>query len=224
LEVSWNGIDWKLLREYRSPFFFQPQLEQIEILPSKILRSKTHTLPFKIRFVQVGIHDKDRSVWSVAGLTSSSQADVFTSSDIGKLEEPLIDNTDFWLVRNDPDPKASCLVFDTNCLSKIAWYGTLTKKLFLDAGDSIQFDIAVKSVDSVNFPNNAEQILLEYSADGGLDWQLVQPECLHTWSNCLGFHESSRLDYRSFSSPEDVNENVNENRFHFNTSEAMANK
>ena len=224
LEVSWNGINWKLLREYRSPFFFQPQLEQIEILPSNILRSKTHTLPFKIRFVQVGIHDRDRSVWSVAGLISSSQADVFTSSDIGKLEQPLIDNTDFWLVRNDPDPKASCLVFDTNCLSKIAWYGALTKKVFLEAGDSIQFDIAVKGFDSVNFPNNAEQILLEYSADGGLDWQLVQPECLHTWSNCLGFHESSRLDYRSFTSPEDVNENVNENRFHFNTSEAMANK
>lgn len=220
MEISWNGIDWKLLREYRSPFFSQPQFEQIEILPSKSIRSQTHPPPFKIRFVQTGIHGKDRNVWSVAGLASSSQADVLTGSDIGKLESPLIDNTNFWLVRNDPDPKSSCLVFDSSCLSKIAWYGALTQKLFLDVGDTIQFDVVVQPVDSTTFPDTAEQILLEYSADGGVDWQLVQPECLHTWSNCLGFYESSRLDYRSFTSSEDANEN----RFHFRTSEAMANK
>lgn len=220
LEVSWNGIDWKLLREYRSPFFWQPQLEQIEILPPESLKSKPNPPSFKIRFIQTGVHGKDRNVWSLSGLTSSSQAEIFSGADIGKLNQPLTENADFWLVRNEPDPKSSCLVFDANCPSRIVWYGALTKKVFLDVGDTIQFDIVAQRFDSASFPDTSEQVLFEYSADGGVDWQLVQPECLHSWSNCLGFRQSSRLNYRSFKSEEDGVAD----RFHFNASESMANK
>ena len=215
LELSWDGgYSWSLLREYRSPFYGHPQLEQVEI---SFTRSSAVPPPFKIRFLQSGIQKKDRNVWSLAGLSSSSQADVLSSYDISQMERPLGDNEDFWLVRNEADPKSSCLDFDANCLGRIAWYGALSKQVLLDVGDSIQFDIVAQRSDSAAFPDTTEQILFEYSADGGLDWNLVQPECLHTWSNCLGFRRSSRIDYRNlFSDKED--------RFHFNTSEAMANK
>ena len=133
------------------------------------------------------------------------------------MERPLGDNEDFWLVRNEADPKSSCLDFDANCLGRIAWYGALSKQVLLDVDDSIQFDIVAQRSDSAAFPDTTEQILFEYSADGGLDWNLVQPECLHTWSNFLGFRRSSRIDYRNLF-------NDKEDRFHFNTSEAMADK
>ena len=102
-------------------------------------------------------------------------------------------------------PKSSCQDFDANSICRIA-YGALSK---LDVGDSIQFDIVAQRSDSTAFPDTTEQILFEYSADGELDWNLVQPECLHTWSNCLEICRSSRIDYRTL---------------HINTSEAMADK
>lgn len=217
LEISWDGGGhWTQLREYRSPFFVQPQLQKVDIPPPNAIV----VLPFKIRFIQSGVHAKDRNVWSLAGLTTSSQEAILLASSIADMKQPLVENDDLWLVRNEPDPKEACLVFNVNCLGGIAWYGTLTNEIFLNIGDSVQFDIVAQPSDSAAFPDTAEQIFFEYTADGGLTWHLVQPECLHSWSNCPGFVQSSRIDYRSLKSPVDGKED----RFHFHTSEAMANK
>lgn len=220
LEVSWDGgYDWSLIREYRSPFYSTPHLEQVEISNPNVLPS-AEPPPFKVRFVQIGVQNKDQNVWSLAGLSSSSQTDVLTGNYISKMEQPLEDKAEFWLVQNEADPKSSCLVFDANCLSRIAWYGAVTKEVQLDTEDSIQFNIVAQRSDATAFLDTAEQILVEYSANGGLDWNLVQPECIQTWSNCLGFRHSSRIDYRILSHSHDENEN----RFYFKTSEPMANK
>lgn len=215
VELSWNGgSDWSLLAEYRSPFYPHPRLVKIDV-PS----SQDSAPPFKIRFVQVGVHGQDRNVWSIAGLTSSSAAHVLTSSDIFSMEEPLEENKDVWLLANDPYPKSSCLPFDVHCLVKIFLYGIVSKEVRLSLGDSIQFDIIVPQFGSVN--GAAEEILFEYSSNGGETWQLVRPDCRHTWANCPGTFQSSRIDYRSLESSLDKQE---PDRYHFFVSEEMAEK
>lgn len=218
VELSWNGgSEWSHLAEYRSPFFPHPKLLKIDV-PSPVGQD-TNYPPFKIRFVQAGIHGKDRNVWSIAGLTSSSAANLLTTSDISNLDEPLEENKDLWLVANDPDPKTSCLAFDTHCLVKVFFYGMVSRELKLSFGDFVQFDVVVPQLGASN--GGAEEVRLEYSSNGGLNWQLLRPECRHTWANCPSTFQSSRIDYRSL---ESFWNKQQPDRYYFSVSDEIAEK
>ena len=92
---------------------------------------------------------------------------------------------------NVADPGQWCRLFDSHCRKRIQWYGAVTKDLILERGDSIQFAL----VSPKATVQSRDWVALEYSLDGGLDWKLVQEDCLRLWLNCRQMRQSSRIDY-----------------------------
>ena len=183
VQLSWNGgLNWSPFREYRTPFYSNPgQLETIFIRSPPSGGGRDFV---KIRFVQLGIHEENRNVWSLSG--------------VGRRVEEEDDH--IWLVSNVAEPigKASCLVFDAHCPSRMRWYGAVTKQLNLDVNQVIEFKLLPADHDDDQYHH---QVAFEYSIDGGSDWLLVQMD-----------QQSSRMDYQSFNST-----------FHYDVTESMAN-
>lgn len=211
MEISWDGgSEWILIQEYQNPFFPTPQFQRVAVPHPE---EGTSSSFFKIRLIQSKIQQRDRNIWSLGGFTVWNPSMALTGSSIQQLDRNSIEtNEDLWIVTNGADPQTSCSLFDIYCRNRIQWYGAMTKDLILEQGYSIQFGIVAPSSGS----DSMDWIRLEYSADGGVNWNWVQVECIHSWENCREITQSSRMDYAVLTGSEE--------RFHYFVTEEMANR
>ena len=160
-----------------------------------------------------GILQRNRDVWSVAGLSVWNPSMSLTQSDINQLDHAQQENNqELWLIKNVHIPGESCHLFDTHCQKRVQWYGAMTKDLILEKNDSIQFGM----VTEVPTTEMHAWVALEYSVDGGVEWKWVQSNCIHTWINCGEIRQSSRMNYEELSDQEE--------RYHYSVTEEMADR
>ena len=211
LQFSWNGgSDWILIREFRRPFFPIPYFQRIPISPPD---AELYQNYIKIRLVQNNIQQRDKNIWSVAGLSIWNPTMALTKSDIHQMKHVQQENNEeLWLVKNVADPRKSCHLFDIHCQKRVQWYGAMTKDLILQKDDSIQFGM----VTGVQKTKRHSWVALEYSVDGGAEWQWVQSNCIYPWMNCKEIQQYSKMNYEILSDQEE--------RYHYSVTEDMANR